>query len=627
MFLKSLRTKTATATQIFAFLPALALGQDLTLWPSSVQPSTLDGGDGQAVELGLKFLSDVAGSVTGVRFYKASANTGAHIGNLWTSSGTKLATVTFTAETASGWQQAYFSTPVAIQANVTYIVSYYAPVGHYSISQSYFGSTQTDNAPLHAPIGSNGIYRYGTSSRFPTQSWYSSNYWVDVIFRPNVSTPPTTSMSFWDSSVTPAVVDGGDTNSVELGLQFTSDTSGFVTGVKFYKGPNNTGMHVGNLWTSTRLQLASVTFTNETASGWQQASFATPVAIQANADYVISYFAPAHYSTTQGFFSTNGVDVAPLHAPAVTNGTYAYGASSSFPDQTWNATNYWVDVIFQPDSATATAATNTALSSSPNPSTAGQPVMFTATVTAASGTPTGSVQFRDGSTVLVTATLAAGSASLATSSLGAGTHSITASYSGDSTYSGSASPALVQTVNSSQATTTALSSSANPSVPGQAVTFTAMVTAASGTPTGSVQFIDGSTVLATAVLGSGVASVTITSLAAGTHSITASYGGDGTHSGSSSLALSQQVQQVNAHSASLTWTASTSANVVGYNVYRGSAPGGPYMKLNSSMVAATDYTDAGVQAGQTYYFVCTAVDATDNESGYSNEAQAVVPSP
>lgn len=82
------------------------------------------------------------------------------------------------------------------------------------------------------------------------------------------------------------------------------------------------------------------------------------------------------------------------------------------------------------------------------------------------------------------------------------------------------------------------------------------------------------------------------------------------------------------HSVSLTWTASTSLNVTGYNVYRGTTPNGPYpTKLNSSLVVGTSYTDSTVQAAQTYYYVATAVDNTSSESAYSNQAQAVVPSP
>ena len=135
----------------------------------------------------MKFRSDVSGYVTGIRFYKASTNTGTHVGNLWTSTGTRLATATFAGETASGWQQVNFSTPVAITANTVYVVSYHTNGGHYSDDQNYFATKGADNAPLHALAngvsGSNGVYAYGSTSIFPSQSWNSSNYWVDVVFR------------------------------------------------------------------------------------------------------------------------------------------------------------------------------------------------------------------------------------------------------------------------------------------------------------------------------------------------------------------------------------------------------------------------------------------------------------
>ena len=139
------------------------------------------------VELGVKFRSDVAGAITGIRFYKATANTGTHIGNLWSSTGTKLATATFSGESASGWQQVNFATPVAISANTVYVASYHANNGHYSADEDYFASSGVDNAPLHALAngvsGGNGVYAYGASSVFPTQTWNTSNYWVDVLFQ------------------------------------------------------------------------------------------------------------------------------------------------------------------------------------------------------------------------------------------------------------------------------------------------------------------------------------------------------------------------------------------------------------------------------------------------------------
>jgi hypothetical protein len=78
------------------------------------------------------------------------------------------------------------------------------------------------------------------------------------------------------------------------------------------------------------------------------------------------------------------------------------------------------------------------------------------------------------------------------------------------------------------------------------------------------------------------------------------------------------------HSVTLSWSASTSA-VVGYNVYRGTASGGPYSRVNSGLDALTAYTDSTVQAGQTYYYVTTAVDGSNGESTYSNEVKAIIP--
>jgi hypothetical protein len=160
----------------------------VSIWSSSTVPGTASENDTSAVELGLKFQSDVAGSVRGVRFYKGSANTGTHIGDLWTNSGTKLATVTFTGETASGWQQANFSSPVAILANTTYIVSYYAPNGGYAADGNFFATAGVDNAPLHAlangVANGNGVFVYSASGGFPSNTFNSTNYWVDVVFAP-----------------------------------------------------------------------------------------------------------------------------------------------------------------------------------------------------------------------------------------------------------------------------------------------------------------------------------------------------------------------------------------------------------------------------------------------------------
>jgi hypothetical protein len=516
------------------------VGCPCSLW-SGVTPPDPDSGEGNPIEVGVKFKSDVFGTVNGIRFYKSSLNTGTHIGSLWTTSGQRLAQATFTGESASGWQSVTFSSPVPITPGTTYVASYYAPNGHYAGTPNYFyypapfGSTRLDSPPLHAikanGTTANGVYDYGATSTFPTSTYNASNYWVDVMFSP--STPPGTvtnvnatagtgsasltwtapasggppssykitpyigstaqtpttingsppapnttingltggttytftvqaingagngpvsspsnavtpsspsapvaptnvtatgasgsaQVSWTQSSdggstvtgstitpyigttaqtpvqvsgaatsktvtgltngtaytfkvkatnaigtgpdsaasdavtplqtifdnATPAQVDSGDGNSVQLGVKFKTDTFGTVNGIRFYKAALNTGTHVGTLWTSDGTKLAQVTFTGETATGWQRADFDTPVVVTPGTTYVAAYLAPnGHYSDTSPGLSS-AVDNPPLHALAsgtIGNGVYAYGSQASFPSDTWNATNYFVDVVF-----------------------------------------------------------------------------------------------------------------------------------------------------------------------------------------------------------------------------------------------------------------------------------------
>ena len=89
----------------------------------------------------------------GLRFYKAAANTGTHVGNLWSNTGTLLGQVTYSNETASGWQEADFSTPVPVKPNTTYVASYYTTVGHYSTNANYFASAGYINGDHGATDG------------------------------------------------------------------------------------------------------------------------------------------------------------------------------------------------------------------------------------------------------------------------------------------------------------------------------------------------------------------------------------------------------------------------------------------------------------------------------------------
>jgi len=207
--------------------------------------------------------------------------------------------------------------------------------------------------------------------------------------------------------------------------------------------------------------------------------------------------------------------------------------------------------------------TTTTLGSSQNPSSVGQLVTFTAAVTSGSGTPTGSVTFKDGSATLATVALSGGTAQYPTSSLAAGGHSITAVYSGDATYAGSTSGVLTQTVNK-LSTTTGLVSSQNPSNAGNSVTFTATVLPSAAT--GSVTFKDGSNALGTVALSGGSASLTTSSLSAGSHNITAIYGGDGTYSGSTSGTVVQVVNTTTKLNTTTTLTSSPNPSNKGQTV-------------------------------------------------------------
>ncbi|SDI65017.1 Mo-co oxidoreductase dimerisation domain-containing protein [Actinokineospora alba] len=469
-----------------------------TLFSDSAVPGTASTNDSNAVELGMRVIPDTNGWISGVRFYKGAGNTGTHTGSLWSNTGAKLAGGTFTAETASGWQTLKFANPVAVTAGTTYVVSYFAPVGRYSSNLDYFVSG-VDNAPLHAPANSaqtNGLYRYGTSG-FPIDSYRSSNYWVDAIFTnvappdttaPTVtatnpadgvsSVPPTGAISatfdediqantpvfsvaptaggtavpgtlsynaatrtasfqpsaplqsatsyratvsgakdttgntmsasvtwtfttaqpagsgcpctLFPDTATPSIPSANDNGPLELGVRFTVDTAGTVSGIRFYKGSGNTGTHVGHLWTDTGTLLGTVTFSGETAGGWQQANFASPIAVSPGTTYIASYYAPnGHYSVTYGTFEFNGVDRAPLHAPraqaGAPNGVYRYG-STGFPTS-GNDTNYWVDTVFSPSVGGAGGAqTLNAGLQSTDSEAAAQPVAFGAPAPAAKST-------------------------------------------------------------------------------------------------------------------------------------------------------------------------------------------------------------------------------------------------
>ncbi|RWY74304.1 DUF4082 domain-containing protein [Rhizobium leguminosarum] len=198
-------------------------GPSYTSLFGSATPAVVNTDDTSAVELGVKFQTSVAGTVTGIRFYKGSQDTGTHTGSLWSSTGTRLATLTFTNETASGWQIAYFTSPVALTAGQTYTASYHTNTGHYSTTADYFISNVT-SGPLTAPASGNGVYTYGSASLFPTGTFQSTNYWVDVMFSTSGSNTTPTAVADAGDATEKGGVGNGSGGVVASGNVLTNDT-------------------------------------------------------------------------------------------------------------------------------------------------------------------------------------------------------------------------------------------------------------------------------------------------------------------------------------------------------------------------------------------------------------------
>lgn len=253
---------------------------------------------GNGIVLGVKFRSSINGYITGIRFYKATANTGTHIGQLWQEGNlsTPLATATFTNETASGWQEVSLSTPVAITAGTTYVASYFSPNGIFSFTTNNFNTPEVTGplTALSAPgtVPENGVFRIASAPEYPQNGGPEQrNFLVDVIFNTTTtcsingtlapsgpvcagqeikltltpsagqtpysvtlnnqlitgvsnntefgsgvtaSDPQLVNLSIWPSSQVTSFV-SSNIDLRELGLKFHTTMAGVITGIRFYK--------------------------------------------------------------------------------------------------------------------------------------------------------------------------------------------------------------------------------------------------------------------------------------------------------------------------------------------------------------------------------------------------------
>ncbi len=181
-----------SASETFNIAVSTTSNTTASLFSASSTPANTGFNDGSPLEVGVKFTSSGAGQITGLKFYRSPGDSGPDILDLWTASGTKLASANFTNTSASGWQTATLATPVSITAGTTYIASYHTS-GAYVATGNFFGNALASGpltAPSSASSGGNGVYAYGgtnSAGLFPTNSFNSNNYYADVVFRPQLA--------------------------------------------------------------------------------------------------------------------------------------------------------------------------------------------------------------------------------------------------------------------------------------------------------------------------------------------------------------------------------------------------------------------------------------------------------
>jgi hypothetical protein len=564
-----------------------AIGQ-ITLMNPSATPSTVDTGDPNGVEVGLKFGSTTSGFITGLRFYKARTNTGTHVGHLWSSTGALLGSATFTSESASGWQQVNFSSPVPIAANTVYVASYFAPAGHVSANINYLATQGIHNPPLHAltngMLGPNGVGLFTSSGGFPTGDYQASYFWVDVVFTTAqqpanpilttsptslsfgsvaLNTPTTQSVALTSSGTSPltinsASISGAGFSIVGAALPATLNPGQSLTLQLQFK-PTVSGAATGQLTISSNSTTGATSVVSLSGTGTAGANPKLSLGTTA-----LSFGSIAvNTSTTQSVALTSSGT-----SPLTVNSASISGAGFSIIAGTFPATlnpgqSMTLQLQFKP--AGSGAATGQ-LAISSNSTTGGTAVVSLSGTGAAANSQL----------TLSATTLAFGGVTVNTST----TNSLTLTSTGTSSL----------TVNSA-------------SIAGTGFTIVGGSFPATLSPNQSmtlqVQFKP-------TVSGSATGQLTISS--------------NSTTGGTAVVSLSGTGTAV-AHEVDLSWTApgSSPMPIAGYNIYRSS------QLINPSKVSQTTYVDKTVASGTTYTYTVTTVDTNGVESVPSTPVSVTIP--
>jgi Domain of unknown function (DUF4082)/Abnormal spindle-like microcephaly-assoc'd, ASPM-SPD-2-Hydin/HYDIN/CFA65/VesB-like, Ig-like domain/Cep192 domain 4 len=558
---------------------------------TSQTPAVANQSDGRRAdhELGTRFSSTVAGQIAGIRFWKASRESGTHVGRIWDSRGRLLTSVVFANESASGWQTQVLPSPLAISANIVYTVSVNTGNTYY-VETIYGMSSAIASGDLRSVAGSDGVY--GSPGRFPSRSWRSTNYFRDVVFVPSSGSSSGNlrgTISVSSGSFAFGSVAAGSSSSQTLVLSNTGKGNTSVSSVTT---------------TGTAFSVSGATFPVALAPGQAfsvRLAFA-PTASGAFSGGVTVMSDATNSPLTLGLSGTGAVTLAPQIS--VVPSSVGFGSVSV------GVTNTQTITVSNPGSGSLTVSqaliTGSGLKiqglATPATVVPGKSASFNVAFTPTAG---GSVT---GSLTLVTN---AANSPLVVPISGSGVASVLQlSVNPTSLSFGSV------TVGSSASQTVSIKNTGN-----AGVTLSALALSGSG------NFKIGGISLPVTLSASQSTSFDVTFTAAGSGNSVGSIAiVSSANTAPVPISLTGTGAAAAAHTVQLSWSDSASSDIVGYEVYRGTISGGQSAApLNSAPVAGTSFTDTSVQSGSTYYYVVTAVNAAGAESSPSNQVSATIP--